>query len=71
VHRITNRWGLIKTATPDKTEFALREIIPRRYWKDINPGLVPFGQFVCTPVSPFCSTCPVSACGRVGVKRHR
>lgn len=72
VHRITNRWGLVKTTTPERTEFALREIIPRRYWKELNPYLVPFGQFVCTPVSPFCGRCPVyDFCDRVGVKRSR
>ncbi len=72
VHRITNRWGLVKTTTPERTEFALREIIPRRYWKELNPYLVPFGQFVCTPVSPFCGRCPVyDFCDRMGVKRSR
>src|SRR3972149_11838372 len=25
VHRITNRWGFVKTKTPEETEFALRE----------------------------------------------
>lgn len=72
VHRIANRWGLVKTVTPERTEFALRETIPRRYWKELNPHLVPFGQFVCTPVSPFCGRCPVyDFCDRVGVKRSR
>jgi len=71
VHRITNRWGLVKTKTPEKTEFALRELLPKRYWKDINPNLVPYGQFVCAPLSPHCSECPVTACSRVDVARHR
>lgn len=72
VHRITNRWGLVRTTTPEKTEHALREALPVRYWKDINPTLVPFGQHVCTPVSPFCSSCSIrDFCDRVGVKRQR
>lgn len=72
VHRIANRWGLIRTKTPHETEFALMRIVPRRYWKGINPTLVPFGQHLCLPVSPKCSVCPVSCyCGRVGVKRSR
>jgi endonuclease-3 len=72
VHRIANRWGLVKTTTPENTERALREMLPVRYWKDINPTLVPFGQNVCTPVSPFCGSCSVTGfCDRVGVKRHR
>ncbi|CAG0955571.1 partial Endonuclease III, partial [Anaerolineae bacterium] len=32
VHRITNRWGLVSTKTPEETEHALREILPKRYW---------------------------------------
>lgn len=72
VHRITNRWGYVKTKTPTETEFALRKILPRRYWLIINDLLVTFGQNVCTPVLPRCSTCVVSRyCNRVGVKKSR
>jgi endonuclease-3 len=72
VHRITNRWGYVNTKTPEKTETALRARLPRRYWIEINDLLVSFGQNVCKPVSPHCSTCPVYAyCDRVGVERHR
>jgi endonuclease-3 len=31
VHRITNRWGYVKTKTPDETEFALRKKLPEQY----------------------------------------
>jgi endonuclease-3 len=72
VHRITNRWGLIKTQNPAQTEFALREILPVRYWKKLNGYLVAFGQGVCKPISPLCSRCKISAfCSRVGVSRSR
>ncbi len=72
VHRITNRWGLVRTKTPEKTEFALRELLPGRYWKEINPNLVPFGQRTCVPVSPLCSSCPLGDfCDRAGVGRSR
>ena len=36
VHRITNRWGYVNTGTPEKTEFALRDKLPRKHWKVIN-----------------------------------
>src|SRR6516225_7506108 len=36
VHRISNRWGLVKTATPVQTETALRKRLPRRYWLEYN-----------------------------------
>jgi endonuclease-3 len=72
VHRITNRWGFVKTKTPEETEFALREKLPGKYWKGINGLLVAFGQNICKPVSPLCSICAVLAlCERRNVVRSR
>ncbi|MBW7897605.1 MAG: endonuclease III [Candidatus Brocadia sp. BROELEC01] len=72
VHRITNRWGYVKTRNPHETEFALREKLPKKYWLTINDILVTFGQNICVPVSPKCSICPVNVfCKRVGVTRSR
>jgi len=72
VHRISNRWGLVKAATPDKTEIALREVLRRRYWIEYNSLLVAFGQTLCQPVSPWCSKCPIAKrCPRIGVTRSR
>ncbi len=72
VHRITNRWGYVKTKTPHETEQALRAKLPKRHWIAINTLLVMHGQNICTPVSPFCSRCPVRRhCDRIGVTRSR
>ncbi|MGO9450331.1 MAG: endonuclease III domain-containing protein [Candidatus Binataceae bacterium] len=72
VHRISNRWGFVKTKTPDKTEMALREVLPPRHWLEYNPILVAFGQTLCHPTSPWCSRCPIEArCPRLGVVRSR
>jgi endonuclease-3 len=72
VHRISNRWGLVRTTTPDKTEMALRQVLPRRHWLEFNPILVAFGQTLCHPTSPWCSRCPVEErCPRIGVERSR
>jgi endonuclease-3 len=72
VHRVTNRWGYVKTSTPEKTMVALGEKLPRRYWIEINRLLVPFGKHICTGNLPHCSTCPVlDMCQQVGVKAHR
>lgn len=72
VHRISNRWGYIETKTPALSEDALRNKLPRRYWITYNDLLVPFGQNLCLPVSPFCSQCELARyCDRVGVKRSR
>jgi endonuclease III len=72
VHRISNRWGLVQTKTPDETEMELRKVLPRRYWNEFNDLLVCYGQNLCQPVSPFCSKCKIRAqCPRIGVTRHR
>jgi endonuclease-3 len=72
VHRITNRLGIVATRTPAQTEDALRAVLPRRLWISYNDLLVAFGQHLCRPVSPFCSTCPVSRlCPRIGVTTRR
>lgn len=72
VHRISNRWGLVRTKTPEQTEEALRKVLPRRYWLEYNGLLVAFGQTICQPVSPLCSRCPLARrCPRIGVPRSR
>ncbi len=72
VHRISNRLGYVKTRTPEQTEMALRDKLPRKYWMEFNDLLVTWGQNVCRPVSPFCSSCAIHPeCQQVGVVRHR
>ncbi len=72
VHRIVNRWGYVRTKTPEQTEMRLRKRLPPAWWIPINPLLVAFGRTICRPVSPHCSQCPVAGtCRRVGVARSR
>lgn len=72
VHRVTNRWGAVRTRTPEATMQALEKVLPKRYWIEINRLLVPFGKHVCTGRAPKCSICPVLAyCRQVGVTTHR
>ena len=72
VHRISNRWGYVKTKSPDETEMVLREILPKRFWKGYNDLLVSFGQNLCKPVSPYCGSCPIEdQCPKIGVNRFR
>jgi len=72
VHRISNRWDYVQTKTPEQTEFALREKLPKEYWKIYNDYLVSFGQHLCKPISPLCSTCPIeNFCPKRGVEKHR
>jgi len=67
VHRISNRFGLVRTNTPLETERRLRKVLPVRYWKTWNRYLVSYGQTVCTPRRPRCSRCRLYRyCARVG-----
>lgn len=59
VHRICNRIGLVKTKTPEETEFELKKNLPEKYWIDLNTLLVTFGQNICKPVKPKCPSCSV------------
>lgn len=72
VHRISNRFGYVKTKTPEETEFALRAKLDKKYWIIYNDLLVSYGQNVCKPISPFCSKCRINEyCAKVGVTKSR
>ena len=72
VHRVSNRLGYVATKTPEATEMALREKLPRQYWIEYNDLLVTWGQNICRPISPFCSKCAIRPyCKQVGVATHR
>ena len=72
VHRITNRWGLVRTPAPDDTERELRRCLPGEYWIEINPLLVQHGQQVCRPTGPRCSSCPLTGlCGYPAIQAER
>ncbi len=65
VHRITNRWCLVKTKEPNQTEKELMRILPKKYWIEINRLLVALGQRICKPQKPQCHVCPIEEfCGK-------
>ena len=69
VHRISNRLGWVRTATPDETEMALYRRVRRRWWPWINLYFVTWGQQVCRPVGPRCRACVLANdCKKVGVR---
>lgn len=57
VHRVSNRLGLVRTKTPEKTEAALMDLVPRRYWLDVNELFIEFGKEICRPIGPRCEAC--------------
>tara|TARA_B100000749_G_scaffold260512_1_gene232033 strand:+ start:27 stop:695 length:669 start_codon:yes stop_codon:yes gene_type:complete len=60
VHRISNRLNLVSTTDPDDTEVKLNDIIPKKYWMNINELFVRFGQTVCAPIKPNCKVCSLT-----------
>lgn len=59
VHRISNRLGLVKTKSPEDTEFDLRKKLPEKYWRKWNQLLVLHGRATCKPITPLCNICPI------------
>lgn len=69
VHRISNRIGWVRTATPKETENELMKVLPQKYWRPVNGLLVQHGQQICLPVYPRCEVCPISQWCRYGRTR--
>ncbi len=58
--RISNRLGLSNNSDPSKIEQDLLQIIPNKYYKDVNHLLVWHGRNICTARNPKCNQCPVA-----------
>jgi len=72
VHIIANRLGWVNTKTAEKTEPALENILPKKYWNEINGIFVLLGKKVCQTFSPKCSICPINQyCSKINIKRSR
>ena len=59
VHRISNRLGWIRTATPEESEKALKKILPKSVIREVNGLMVKHGQNICKPRKTICSDCPI------------
>lgn len=59
-HRIPNRIGLVETDDERGTEEALKALLPRDRWVEVNELMVRHGQTTCTPRSPKCVECTLS-----------
>lgn len=61
VFRVANRIGLAKASTPEKTEQALMEAIPRKRWSHSHHLLIFHGRNICHARSPKCDRCPLTS----------
>lgn len=60
VFRVSNRIGIVKEPTPEKTEFALMKAIPKDRWIHSHHLLIFHGRRVCKARKPECSNCSIS-----------
>jgi endonuclease-3 len=61
VHRVSNRLGLVRAKTPERTEQRLMRTVPKDYWLHINELFIRFGKDICRPVGPRCPECSFTA----------
>lgn len=59
VFRVSNRIGLCSENTPEKTEFALREVLPREEWSHAHHLIIWHGRRCCHARKPECERCPL------------
>ena len=59
VFRVSNRIGLVKTDTPEKTEFELMKVLPKKRWSKAHHLIIFHGRRICKSRKPECSICPL------------
>lgn len=59
VFRVSNRLGLCKTTTPEKTEEALEKAIPEKWKSHAHHWLILHGRYTCIARKPRCPNCIV------------
>ena len=60
VFRVSNRIGIVKTKTPEKTEFELMDAIPQKRWSHSHHLLIFHGRRICKARKPECENCPIT-----------
>ena len=59
VHRTTNRIGIVKTNSPDKTFILLNKTFPDNIAHSFHTNLIKLGREICKPTNPKCTICPL------------
>lgn len=59
VFRVSNRIGLVKTDTPEKTEFELMKVLPKKRWSKAHHLIIFHGRRICKARKPECNICPI------------
>ena len=59
VHRTTNRIGIVKTKTPNKTFEIINADLPEGIAHSFHTNLIRLGREICRPTKPSCINCPL------------
>lgn len=57
VKRITKRLGLTDSDDPEKIEYELMDILPKKDWSRWNLEVIAFGREICRAQNPQCERC--------------
>jgi endonuclease-3 len=57
VARISKRLGLTVNTNPEKIEYDLMKVIPKKEWNVFSLYLIYFGREICRARNPLCKTC--------------
>lgn len=57
VKRISYKLGLTKNTDPEKIEFDLMRILPKKDWSRYNPQVIAHGRAICKAPTPKCEIC--------------
>ncbi len=57
VFRVSNRLGLAKASTPEKTQKQLEAVIDKSYWSKAHYAMVLHGRYTCKAIKPKCEMC--------------
>jgi endonuclease-3 len=58
--RLTNRMGLTEESDPDKIEFDVRALLPKKEWTAFSHRITFHGRAVCAARKPKCAECAVA-----------
>ncbi len=70
VARISQRLGLTKNKDPEKIEYDLMKIVPKKEWNDFSLRLIYFGRETCDARKPDCDNCPMRILCPYGKKQR-
>jgi endonuclease-3 len=72
VKRLSRRMGWTTRTDPEKIEWHLCELLPKKDWTLAGHLLIHHGREICKAPVPLCSTCPLQElCPKIGVGKAR